>query len=84
MPSGPNRPGREASRVKRPLVVKFGTSLVVGTRQQVRRQVLRARAREVAQIVRDGTPVCIVVTCAVVVEGNCEESGATRRRRNSG
>ena len=29
-------------------------------------------------------PVCIVVTCAVVVEGNCERSGETVSRRSSG
>jgi glutamate 5-kinase len=51
--------------LRRPLVVKFGTSLVVGPRAQVRRQVLRARAREIAGIVRDGTPVCVVSSGAI-------------------
>jgi glutamate 5-kinase len=53
--------------VRRPLVVKFGTSLVVGPRQQVRRQILRDRAREIAGIVAEGTPVCIVSSGAIAL-----------------
>ena len=40
--------------MKRPLVVKFGTSLLVGARGQIRRQLLRERAREIAALVADG------------------------------
>ncbi len=53
--------------MKRPLVVKFGTSLIVGPRAQLRRQVLRDRAREIAAIVRDGTPVCVVSSGAIAL-----------------
>jgi glutamate 5-kinase len=51
--------------MKRPLVVKFGTSLIVGSRAQVRRQILRDRAREIAEVVLDGTPVCVVSSGAI-------------------
>jgi glutamate 5-kinase len=51
--------------MRRPLVVKFGTSLIVGSRVQVRRQVLRDRAREIAEIVNEGTPVCVVSSGAI-------------------
>jgi glutamate 5-kinase len=53
--------------VRRPVVVKLGTSLIVGPRQQVRRQVLRERAREIAGVVAAGTPVCIVSSGAIAL-----------------
>jgi glutamate 5-kinase len=47
------------------VVVKLGTSLIVGPGGRVRRAVLRERAREVAGIVRDGESVCIVTSGAI-------------------
>jgi glutamate 5-kinase len=49
-----------------PVVVKLGTGLVVedGT---VRTELLHARAREVAQLVRGGEPVCIVSSGAIAL-----------------
>ena len=44
--------------MKRPVVVKLGSSLVAGAGGRVRRSVLRARSREIAGLVRGGTPVC--------------------------
>jgi glutamate 5-kinase len=52
--------------VSRPVVVKFGTSLVVAS-GRVRRSVLRARAREIADLVRGGTPVCVVSSGAIAL-----------------
>jgi glutamate 5-kinase len=66
--------------VKRPLVVKLGTSLIVGPRQQIRRQVLRDRSQEIAQLVRDGTPVCIVSSGAIAL--GLTRMGLTRRPRS--
>jgi glutamate 5-kinase len=52
--------------VNRPVVVKLGTSLVVrGGR--IRRSVLRSRARELAELVRSGTPVCVVSSGAIAL-----------------
>jgi glutamate 5-kinase len=66
--------------VKRPLVVKLGTSLIVGSRQHVRRQVLRERGREIAQIVKDGTPVCVVSSGAIAL--GLPRLGLDRRPRS--
>jgi glutamate 5-kinase len=66
--------------VKRPLVVKFGTSLLVGARAQIRRQVLRERAREIAAIVGDGTPVCVVSSGAIAL--GLPRLGLARRPRS--
>jgi glutamate 5-kinase len=66
--------------MRRPLVVKLGTSLVVGPRQQVRRQVLRVRAQEIARIVRDGTPVCLVSSGAIAL--GLPRLGLDRRPRS--
>jgi glutamate 5-kinase len=52
--------------VKQPVVVKLGTSLVVAA-GRVRRSVLRHRAREVAELVRAGTPVCVVSSGAIAL-----------------
>jgi glutamate 5-kinase len=52
--------------VNRPVVVKLGTSLVVSA-GRVRRSVLRSRAREVAELVCGGTPVCVVSSGAIAL-----------------
>jgi glutamate 5-kinase len=48
----------------RPVVVKFGSSLVVEDGEP-RRALLRARANEIAAIVGAGTPVCVVSSGAI-------------------
>jgi glutamate 5-kinase len=53
--------------VKRPLVVKLGSSLVVDERGRPRRALLRRRAAEIAEIVADGTPLCIVSSGAIAL-----------------
>ncbi len=53
--------------MKRPLVVKLGSSLVVDERGRPRRTLLRDRAAEIASIVEDGTPVCIVSSGAIAL-----------------
>jgi len=53
--------------VKRPLVVKLGSSLVVDERGRPRRVLLRARAAEIAEIVEGGTPVCVVSSGAIAL-----------------
>jgi glutamate 5-kinase len=53
--------------VKRPLVVKLGSSLVVDGRGRPRRALLRARAAEIAEIVEGGTPVCVVSSGAIAL-----------------
>jgi glutamate 5-kinase len=47
--------------VKRPIVVKLGSSLVVQD------EVVRGRAQEIAQLVSGGTPVCIVSSGAIAL-----------------
>jgi glutamate 5-kinase len=66
--------------VKRPVVVKLGTSLIVGTRQQLRRQVLRDRAAEIAEVVKGGTPVCIVSSGAIAL--GLSRMGVQKRPRS--
>jgi glutamate 5-kinase len=66
--------------MKRPLVVKLGTSLIVGARGQVRRGVLSDRAREIAWIVADGTPVCVVTSGAIAL--GLPRLGLARRPRS--
>jgi glutamate 5-kinase len=53
--------------VKRPLVVKLGSSLVVDDGGRPRRALLRARAAEIAEIVESGTPVCVVSSGAIAL-----------------
>ena len=53
--------------MKRPLVVKLGSSLVVGGGGRPRRSLLRARAAEIAAIVDAGTPVCVVSSGAIAL-----------------
>jgi glutamate 5-kinase len=66
--------------VKRPLVVKLGSSLIVGPRRQIRRQVLRERTREIAGLVKAGTPVCVVSSGAIVL--GLQRMGLDRRPRS--
>ena len=47
------------------VVVKLGSTLIAGPGGKVRRAVLRERAREAAEIVRGGEPVCIVSSGAI-------------------
>jgi glutamate 5-kinase len=53
--------------VKRPLVVKLGSSLVVDEQGRPRRALLRHRAAEIAEIVESGTPVCVVSSGAIAL-----------------
>ena len=53
--------------MKRAVVVKFGSSLVAGPGGRVRRSVVRARAAEIAGLVRGGTPVCVVSSGAIAL-----------------
>ena len=53
--------------MKRPLVVKLGSSLVVDERGRPRRALLRRRAAELAEIVAGGTPVCVVSSGAIAL-----------------
>ena len=50
-----------------PIVVKLGTTLVVGPGGRVRRSVLRERAREIAELVHGGDPVCVVSSGAIAL-----------------
>jgi glutamate 5-kinase len=49
------------------VVVKFGSSLVVGKGGRPRRAVLRARGAEIRRIVRRGEPVCVVSSGAIAL-----------------
>ena len=53
--------------MKRPVVVKLGSALVVDGRGRVRRELLRARAAEIAELVAGGTPVCVVSSGAIAL-----------------
>jgi glutamate 5-kinase len=53
--------------VKRPLVVKLGSSLVVDPRGRPRRALLRRRAAEIVAISEEGTPVCVVSSGAIAL-----------------
>jgi glutamate 5-kinase len=53
--------------VKRPVVVKLGSTLVVDERGRPRRSLLRARAAEIAEAVESGTPVCVVSSGAIAL-----------------
>ncbi|MBM2821729.1 MAG: Glutamate 5-kinase [Thermoleophilia bacterium] len=63
-----------------PVVVKFGSSLIVGPRGRVRRAVLRARAGEIGTLVRSGTPVCVVSSGAIAL--GLPRMGLDRRPRS--
>jgi glutamate 5-kinase len=62
----------------RPVVVKLGTSLVAEDGEP-RRAVLRARARDIAEVVAAGTPVCVVSSGAIAL-GLSRMSLASRPR----
>jgi glutamate 5-kinase len=53
--------------MKQPLLVKLGSSLVVDERGAPRRELLAARAAEIAAVVRGGTPVCVVSSGAIAL-----------------
>ena len=53
--------------MKRPLIVKLGSSLVVDEQGRPRRALLRHRAAEIAEIVEGGTPVCVVSSGAIAL-----------------
>ncbi len=62
------------------VVVKLGTGLVVGEGGRVRRSVLRARGREIAEIVRGGEPACVVSSGAIAL--GLPRLGLDRRPRS--
>jgi glutamate 5-kinase len=53
--------------VRRPIVVKLGTSLVARPGGRVRRGLLRARAREIGELVRGGRPTVVVSSGAIAL-----------------
>ncbi len=53
--------------MRRPLVVKLGSSLVVDARGRPRRSLLAAHAEAIAGAVRDGTPVAVVSSGAIAL-----------------
>jgi glutamate 5-kinase len=66
--------------VSAPVVVKFGSSLIVGPRGRARRTVLKARASEIGDLVRSGTPVCVVSSGAIAL--GLPRLGLDRRPRS--
>jgi glutamate 5-kinase len=62
------------------VVVKLGSSLVVGRGGRVRRGVLRARGREIGRVVRRGEPVCVVSSGAIAL--GLPRLGLDRRPRS--
>jgi glutamate 5-kinase len=66
--------------VRRPVVVKLGSSLVVGSDGRTRGRLLAARAAEIAGIVRAGTPVCVVSSGAIAL--GLPRLGLERRPRS--
>ena len=66
--------------MRKPVVVKLGTSLVVGPGGRTRRSLLAARAREIATLVHDRTPVCVVSSGAIAL--GLSRLGSPRRPRS--
>ena len=62
------------------VVVKLGSSLVVGPGGRVRRSVLRARGREIGRIVAGGEQVCVVSSGAIAL--GLPRLGLDRRPRS--
>jgi glutamate 5-kinase len=50
-----------------PVVVKLGTSLIAGRDGRLRRSLIRVRAAEIAALVHEGTPVCVVSSGAIAL-----------------
>src|SRR5439155_10578878 len=64
----PQEAGREPKAARSvTILVKFGTSLIVGPGGRVRRSLVRARAREIGELVRGGEPVCVVSSGAIAL-----------------
>jgi glutamate 5-kinase len=61
-------------------VVKLGSSLVAAAGGRVRRSLLEARAAEIAELVRAGTPVCVVSSGAIAL--GLPRLGLDRRPRS--
>ncbi|HZT53299.1 MAG TPA: hypothetical protein VE995_02850, partial [Gaiellaceae bacterium] len=53
--------------MRRPVVVKLGSSLVASPGGRARRSLVRDRCREIAKLVRGGTPVCVVSSGAIAL-----------------
>ena len=66
--------------MKRPLVVKLGSGLVVDERGEPRRELLLARAGEIAEVVASGVPVCVVSSGAIAL--GLPRLGLERRPRS--
>ena len=66
--------------MRRPVVVKLGSALVVDERGRVRRGLIRARAAEIAELVAAGTPVCVVSSGAIAL--GLSSLGLTARPRS--
>ena len=65
--------------MNRPVVVKFGTGLVVGEDGSVRTDLVHARASEIASFVASGDPVCVVSSGAIAL--GLPKLGLRRRPR---
>jgi glutamate 5-kinase len=63
-----------------PIVVKFGSSLIVGAGGRARRAIVRARVAEIGELVRGGTPVCVVSSGAIAL--GLPRIGLDRRPRS--
>jgi glutamate 5-kinase len=66
--------------VKRPVVVKLGSSLVVDEGGEPRHELLLGRSREIAEVVARGVPVCIVSSGAIAL--GLGKLGLERRPRS--
>ena len=53
--------------MRQPVVVKLGSSLIVDPGGRLRRSLLRQRSQEIAELVRAGTPVCVVSSGAIAL-----------------
>jgi glutamate 5-kinase len=62
------------------VVVKLGTSLIAGPGGRVRRSLVRARAREIGELVRGGKHVCVVSSGAIAL--GLPRLGLDRRPRS--
>jgi glutamate 5-kinase len=65
--------------LSRPVVVKLGTGLVADGEGEVRRDLLDARAREIALLIGAGDPVCVVSSGAIAL--GLPKLGLRRRPR---